>query len=494
GRHRPSLHSTRAGLLPGATASSGLDLPGAAPAALVLLANDLRVRHRAHDRANADLLVALDGRLPRAAVLLAPHERDLVADLDIRIDGAERQHRALVVAVACERREADYLAVLLDPIVRRRCIVRQRQIDVLVVLGARLEHRAEDLADVVRVPRERDLLAVRLVGDLLECLTADEVVVELHERAVTDLVRRDVVVLDVGRYEAARKTARALVAVGRQPLAVRLQLVAGIDGGQRRRDPAGLERIRRVRARPDLMQTEILAGLDDRGANLLALLVRAPDLESRCSGHAVTQRAHGPPRDLNRAHVEELDLLDRAAVQLLDHLPRVRALDLVAVALANDGLAHRPGRGTIVLLDLDVVAAGRGVELDPVRRRRASDIDELVLLEMEEDAVADDVTVVRDGNVLLGLVDAEVCEAVDRRLGEQLQRVRAFDVEVHHVMGLIEEHARLTPRALLVAPVRELGGNHRINIGTDLRIPKQINGIPYRLQQIFQASLAHSSW
>src|SRR5690606_3208623 len=161
GRHRPSLHSTRAGLLPGATASSGLDLPGAAPAALVLLANDLRVRHRAHDRADCDLLVALDGRLPRAAVLLAPEERDLVADLDVRIHRAERQHRALVVAVAREHREADALTVLLDPVVRRRSVVRQRQVDVLVMVLARLEQRAEDLTNVVRVPRERDLLAVR---------------------------------------------------------------------------------------------------------------------------------------------------------------------------------------------------------------------------------------------------------------------------------------------------------------------------------------------
>src|SRR5690606_36474143 len=177
GRHRPSLHSTRAGLLPGATASSGLDLARAAPAALVLLANDLRVRDRAHDRANADLLVAFDGRLLRAAVLLAPHERDLVADLDIRIDGAERQHRALVVAVAGEHREADDLAVLLDPVVRRRSVVRQRHIAVLVVLLSRLEHRAEDLTDVVRIPRERHLLAVRLIGNLLERLATDEVVV-----------------------------------------------------------------------------------------------------------------------------------------------------------------------------------------------------------------------------------------------------------------------------------------------------------------------------
>src|SRR5690606_32773642 len=393
------------------------DLSGPAPAALVLLANDLRVRDRAHDRPDGQLLVALDGRLSRAAVLLTPHERDLLADLHVRVDRAEREHRPLVVAVAGEHREADDLAVLLDPVVRRGRVVRQRQIDVLVVLGARLQQRAEDLRDIVRVPREGHLLAVRLVRDLLERFAADEVVVELHERAVADLVRSDVVILDVVRYEAPGETARAFVAVGRQPLAIRLQLVARVDGRQRRRNPARLERVRRVGARADLMEPEVLPGLDDRGADLFALLVRPPDLETGSAGHAVAQRAHRAASDLDRAHMEELDLLDRPAVQLLDHLPRIRALDLVAVALANNGLAHGPRRRPVVLLDLDVVTASRRVELDPVRRRRTADVNELVLLEVEEDAVSDHVPIVRDGNVLLGPVDAEIREAVDRRLG-----------------------------------------------------------------------------
>src|ERR1051325_5641073 len=59
-------------------------------------AGDLGVRHRADGDANLGLLVRLDGALLRAAVLLAPHQRELFANLDIRIDDAERQHRALV--------------------------------------------------------------------------------------------------------------------------------------------------------------------------------------------------------------------------------------------------------------------------------------------------------------------------------------------------------------------------------------------------------------
>src|SRR5690606_25359797 len=145
-------------------------------------------------------------------------------------------------------------------------------------------------------------------------------------------------------------------AVFLQPLAIRLQLLAGVDRGQRRRNPAGLERVRRVRARADLVQAEVATGLDDRRANLVALLVRAPDLETRRARHAVAQRSHGATGDLDRVHVEELDLRHRTAVQLLDQIPGVRALDLEAVALAHDGLAHRTRRRAVVLHDLDVVA------------------------------------------------------------------------------------------------------------------------------------------
>src|SRR6516225_6338982 len=73
-----------------------------APTLGVRLARDLRVRHRAHDRTHLELLVRLDRNLLRAAVLLAPDQRHLGADLDVRIDDAEREHRALVVAVARE--------------------------------------------------------------------------------------------------------------------------------------------------------------------------------------------------------------------------------------------------------------------------------------------------------------------------------------------------------------------------------------------------------
>ena len=129
------------------------------------------------------------------------------------------------------------------------------------------------------MPGEGHLLAMRLAGDLLQRLAADEVVVELHERAVAELVRRQVVILDVVRHEAAADRASGFVARRRQPLAVLLHLVAGVDRGQRRGNPTRLERVAGVGARADLHQAEIAARLQDRLADLVALCVRAPDLE-----------------------------------------------------------------------------------------------------------------------------------------------------------------------------------------------------------------------
>ena len=127
----------------------------------------------------------------------------------------------------------------------------------------------------------------------------------------------------------------------RQPLAVLLHLLAGVDGRQRRRNPAGLQRVGGVGARADLNQAEVLARFENRLANLLALRVRPPDLQPRGAGHAVTQGANLPALDLDRVHVEELDVGNRPAIQLLEDPGRVRALHLVAVVLTDDRLAAR---------------------------------------------------------------------------------------------------------------------------------------------------------
>ena len=186
------------------------------------------------------------------------------------------------------------------------------------------------------------------------------------------------------------------------------------------------------------------------------------------AGHAVAQRAHLAPADVHRGHVEHPELVDRPAVEFLDEFPGVRPLDLEAVADAVDGLALRVARRTVVLGDRDIVAAGLPMKLDPVRARRPADENEPVPFEMKQDAVADHVAAVAARHILLGPVFGKVREGIDRRVGDELQRIRTLDVDVDHVMGLVEQDAAIAPGALLVAPVRVFGRDDRIHVGADL--------------------------
>ena len=112
-------------------------------------------------------------------------------------------------------------------------------------------------------------------------------------------------------------------------------------------------------------------------------------------------------------------------------LERGGALHLVAVEPA---VVRVHGRA-LVALDRGVVVAGLAVVLHPVVRRRSPDEVEEILVEVEEDRVADHVAVVVAGDELLGLVDLERREAVDTGVREQLERIRALDVHVGHVVA-----------------------------------------------------------
>ena len=202
----------------------------------------------------------------------------------------------------------------------------------------------------------------------------------------------------------------------------------------------------------------------------------------------MVERAHRVPTDRQVAHVEELDLGQRAAARLRQHLQCRRALHLEAVELA---LARRVDRGALVALELHVVSARLCVVLHPVVSGGTADEAHPVLGVVEEDAVADHVAVLVAGDELLRLVDREVLEGVDAESRQQVDHVRPLDVQVGHVMRLVEQGARLPPRDLLVAPVRELGRNLRIDVRPDLGVPHQIHRIAGRLQQFFQASLTH---
>jgi hypothetical protein len=182
----------------------------------------------------------------------------------------------------------------------------------------------------------------------------------------------------------------------------------------------------------------------------------------------VAQRPGLLPGEVHDAHPEELDVLERTSVELLQDLPRIRALYLEPPDPPGDGLAHRPHRRPVVLVDLDVVPPHLGLELEPVRRGRAADEHELVLGEMEEDAVADDVPRRRRRHVLLRHVDRERGDAVDRRVRDELHGVGPAEEEVDHVVRLVVEDGRLAPGALLAPPVGELGGDDGVDVRADL--------------------------
>ena len=147
--------------------------------------------------------MAFDSWLFRTAALFTPDKLEFGADLDLRIDHTERQHRTFVVAVAGEHRQSDRLAAFAhDFVVRSRRIVRQRKIDVLVRRSL-VKHRRDDLQNVLFVPGESDFLAMLLLGLTLDGFFADVIVVEFHERAVAESIRRHVVIFDIVRVEAA---------------------------------------------------------------------------------------------------------------------------------------------------------------------------------------------------------------------------------------------------------------------------------------------------
>src|SRR5690606_28538389 len=138
-------------------------------------------------------------------------------------------------------------------------------------------------------------------------------------------------------------------------------------------NPARLERVRRVRAAADETQVhaDVAGGLLDRRLDVVLVGVRAPDLETGRARHAVTQRLHAPRADVDPVDVEELDVWDLRAVDLIEDLVRVRTLDLEAIVRAVDRLAVRPAFRARIVGEPDVVIADRRLEAHPVRRRGA---------------------------------------------------------------------------------------------------------------------------
>ena len=217
--------------------------------------------------------------------------------------------------------------------------------------------------------------------------------------------------------------------------------------------------------------------------------MRAPDLETGRAGHSVTQGANLAARDGDFSHVEELDLGNGRSIELVEELAGVGPLNLIPVKPAHD--RNVPGDGPLVSLQLDFVFAGFGVILNPVVNRGPADEQQLIFAKVKEDGVANHMSVVAASDELLRLVDRIILEAVDAGRRHQLDRVRAFDPHVGHVVRLIEQHARLLPRALLIPPIGKLGRNHRIHVRTQLRISQHLHRIAGGVDRVLQIFGAH---
>ncbi|UUT34758.1 hypothetical protein L2X98_30360 [Microbacterium elymi] len=153
--------------------------------------------------------------------------------------------------------------------------------------------------------------------------------------------------------------------------------------------------------------------------------------------------------------MEELDLGQRAAVDLLQDLAGGRALQLKPIELACAGHDDR----ALVPTELDVPAASLGVELHPAQCRRPAHDAHQVLAEAEQDGVSDHVAVRTHRYQLLRLHRAESAERVRAQVREQPEHVRSLHDEVGHVLRQVHQCRARAPRFLLVAPVGELGGH-----------------------------------
>ena len=95
------------------------------------------------------------------------------------------------------------------------------------------------------------------------------------------------------------------------------------------------------------------------------------------------------------------------------------------------------------------------------------------------------------GTNCLAMFDREVGHAVDAGVGDQLDRVRAAHEQVEHVVGLVEEHGGLLPGLLLPPPVGELRGDHRVDVGAELGVAQQADGVAGLVEEFLQILGGH---
>ena len=147
------------------------------------------------------------------------------------------------------------------------------------------------------------------------------------------------------------------------------------------------------------------------------------------------------------------------------------ALNLIAVS-PSPALIHR---GPFVPFRRSLIAARFHVILHPIQSGRAADQIEFVFVQIEEDRVANHIAIGITCHKLLRLIDFEILVAIDAKIRQHLERLRALDIQIGHVVRLIEKRAAFLPGALFISPVRELGTHHRKGVGSDLRIAQSLH-------------------
>src|SRR5262245_49771624 len=136
----------------------------------------------------------------------------------------------------------------------------------------------------------------------------------------------------------------------------------------------------------------------------------------------MTQCVYVMPSDVEHIHLKKPDVGRRLFRNLLHYFYAIRTLNLESENLAPALVASRP----LVSFRCCAISAILQIELHPVRSRRPSDKIEFIVVEIEENGIADNVAVLVARNKLLRLIDFEILEAVYAKVGKQFKRFGTF--------------------------------------------------------------------
>ncbi|MCY1236965.1 hypothetical protein D9M72_496430 [compost metagenome] len=173
------------------------------------------------------------GSLRRASPGFTPNQRQHVSDFNVRLDKPQRQHTTFIVAIPIEHRETHDPLTAHDSVEARGRVVRLREINPFIRCFPGVKRRANHADQIIWVPLERNLLAVRPVLHVFESCTPHEVVIELNIEVVTKLMRRRVIVANVVCHKTSANRSGGFIRLIRQPFPIRPQLIPRVDGGHR---------------------------------------------------------------------------------------------------------------------------------------------------------------------------------------------------------------------------------------------------------------------